>query len=687
MRSESLASIPFAWQEILANSNEVESVLRDGELDFLPWLHDFETSEHRPEHWEEDQQVLGQGAFGVVVRGVNRLTGELVAIKRIPPTHPLAVQTAVNEIEAAKITGQHPNVVQVKAWFLASEWRPGKMIGKVKLKDYRDIVIVYRLAVGGSLKDWIQKQHESNSFNVDYSKPKFNDESLRIMRELVLGLQHIHRKNVQHRDLKPANILLSAGGTAIIADFGIALVNRSSTRLKGHAALGDFYFIDVDALVNKGLSYSLDDDIYSMGEVFARLLYGSYATGNELRRYVDRVGFTPICGVVQVLYKMLEPRGERWACDRLLQQLSSLSNGLSLPSEPRPIVTEVFLGIGAVVTAAMLGERIRARSLGQEAGSSQSNAVVRVGQTQGKRIGMQDFYCHARVRWTVPPGGRKWRLLGAFDGHGGVTCAQFAARFLPHEVRRMLRRLEGGEVQGSSGVPSVDLEEGITLQDGVAAAHAVREALESLDSHFVDFKRRQGEINYTGTTASVALLSPSGRTAVLGNIGDSRAALAGSWEVVTYEGYCPEVSEGLILTKAHTPSDPLEVERIEKAGGFVELGSTGHRVNGVLGVSRALGYLAVKEYSNLIVAKSDVVVARRQGKEASMVALASDGVFSRFCPEPAEVFKRIALAKDAAMLDAAIDSTLSTAGGGSASDAADNVTVLACLLPGEDTAT
>lgn len=209
--------------------------------DGLPeeWV-DLARSDDDPELWEEDGVVLGKGAFGVVARGINKETGELAAIKRIAPTHNLAVATAKNEVEAATALGEHPNIVQMKAHFLAGD------------PEHREAVLVYRLALGGDLQQWINKQH-GNSFSVDYGKPKFTDEALRIMRQLVAALQHIHSKNIQHRDLKPANILLSAGCTALIADFGISLVNRSSLRVQGlgHAALGDFYFTDVDSLVTK----------------------------------------------------------------------------------------------------------------------------------------------------------------------------------------------------------------------------------------------------------------------------------------------------------------------------------------------------------------------------------------------------------------------------------------------------
>src|SRR2546426_9965375 len=47
---------------------------------------------------------------------------------------------------------------------------------------------------------------------------------------LPISLQYAHEVGVLHRDVKPANILLSRAH-AMVADFGIAKLDRKSTRL------------------------------------------------------------------------------------------------------------------------------------------------------------------------------------------------------------------------------------------------------------------------------------------------------------------------------------------------------------------------------------------------------------------------------------------------------------------------
>lgn len=43
-----------------------------------------------------------------------------------------------------------------------------------------------------------------------------------IAAELVLGIEHLHARNVIYRDLKPENILIDEEGHIRLADFGLA---------------------------------------------------------------------------------------------------------------------------------------------------------------------------------------------------------------------------------------------------------------------------------------------------------------------------------------------------------------------------------------------------------------------------------------------------------------------------------
>jgi eukaryotic-like serine/threonine-protein kinase len=60
------------------------------------------------------------------------------------------------------------------------------------------------------------------------------EEALRITGEAAQALQYAHAEGVVHRDIKPENILLTADGSTLVADFGIARAVASGTGQTQH---------------------------------------------------------------------------------------------------------------------------------------------------------------------------------------------------------------------------------------------------------------------------------------------------------------------------------------------------------------------------------------------------------------------------------------------------------------------
>ena len=57
------------------------------------------------------------------------------------------------------------------------------------------------------------------------------------MREILIGLNALHKKKQLHRDLKSDNILLTAEGEVKIADFGFA-IQLTKDRLNRKSVVG-----------------------------------------------------------------------------------------------------------------------------------------------------------------------------------------------------------------------------------------------------------------------------------------------------------------------------------------------------------------------------------------------------------------------------------------------------------------
>ncbi|XP_012275244.1 G protein-coupled receptor kinase 1 isoform X2 [Orussus abietinus] len=88
--------------------------------------------------------------------------------------------------------------------------------------------------------------------------------------EVILGLEHMHRRCIVYRDLKPANILLDEHGHVRISDLGLAC---DFSKKKPHASVGTHGYMAPEVL-SKGTAYDSSADWFSFGCMLYKLLKG-----------------------------------------------------------------------------------------------------------------------------------------------------------------------------------------------------------------------------------------------------------------------------------------------------------------------------------------------------------------------------------------------------------------------------
>jgi eukaryotic-like serine/threonine-protein kinase len=193
-------------------------------------------------------RVLGRGGMATVFRAEDLKHRRQVAIKVLDQevSAQIGPERFAREIEiAARL--QHPHILPL--------YDSGSAAGL--------LYYVMPLVEGESLRD-----------RLDREKQLSQEEAIRIVTEVASALSYAHSHGVVHRDIKPENILLS-GGTAVVADFGIArAVDESEQSLtKAGTVIGTPAYMSPEQATG---ATQIDgrSDQYSLGCVLYEMLVG-----------------------------------------------------------------------------------------------------------------------------------------------------------------------------------------------------------------------------------------------------------------------------------------------------------------------------------------------------------------------------------------------------------------------------
>jgi serine/threonine-protein kinase len=199
-------------------------------------------------------ETLGQGAMGIVYKGMDTALSRIVAIKTVklqetastPQENKLMVDRFCHE---ARIAGQlsHPNIATI--------YDVGENDG------IHFIVMEY---IEGMSLEEIIKGEKSLSLK----------EKIKIIILTARSLHYAHHRGVVHRDIKPANIMLIDDLQVKIMDFGIAQLSSKDDLFKtqpGHI-LGTPSYMSPEHLSGEPLSRQ--SDIFSLGVFSYELLSG-----------------------------------------------------------------------------------------------------------------------------------------------------------------------------------------------------------------------------------------------------------------------------------------------------------------------------------------------------------------------------------------------------------------------------
>lgn len=191
-------------------------------------------------------ESLGSGTFSTVKKGINKKSGEIVAIKIIDK----------------KSVGDKTEMIQTEIDILRRVRHPYIIGMKEMFETPTTIYLIMELVTGGELFDKIVERGA-------YSEK----DASKLVKEILDALSYLHKNGVVHRDLKPENLLYASDDVNAdikIADFGLSKILGSEILLK--TACGTPGYVAPEVLKCEG--YDQRVDLWSVGVIMYILLCG-----------------------------------------------------------------------------------------------------------------------------------------------------------------------------------------------------------------------------------------------------------------------------------------------------------------------------------------------------------------------------------------------------------------------------
>ena len=210
----------------------------------------------------EVKNKLGKGKFGLVKLGIDKKTGQKVAIKIMKKSNMDSsdLELVRTEIEILKIC-QHPNIIRLYNVF--------------ENADYMYIIMEY--CSGGDLFSYL----ENRNFRVSEKRAST------IIHKMSTAVYYMHSFGVAHRDLKPENVLMTSedeDSDIRILDFGLSKILGPYE--KCDEPYGTLTYCAPEIIVDE--PYSKAVDLWSLGIMTYLMVSGKLPFNSEDENEIAR---------------------------------------------------------------------------------------------------------------------------------------------------------------------------------------------------------------------------------------------------------------------------------------------------------------------------------------------------------------------------------------------------------------
>src|SRR5512140_1736805 len=191
--------------------------------------------------------VLGAGGMGKVYKVRNVISDRIEAMKVLLPDLANVPELSDRFMREIKVLAglEHPNIAALRT----------------AQRVDNQLIMVMELVEGVTLQDRLEQGRLPVPESLEYSA------------QVLSALSYAHARGVIHRDIKPANMMVTAGGTVKLMDFGIAKAAGDRKLTMTGTTLGSLYYMSPEQI--RGGELDARSDLYSFGISLYEIVTGA----------------------------------------------------------------------------------------------------------------------------------------------------------------------------------------------------------------------------------------------------------------------------------------------------------------------------------------------------------------------------------------------------------------------------